>query len=367
MKALVLGGCGIQGRTVLHDLAIDENVDEVICADIQFDELSQIADFTNMDKIRTAAVNAKDVSALTNLFKQSDVVIDLLPKEFTQYANMAAIEAKVSIVNTNYDYNPEKLDTSAKSAGIAIMPECGLDPGIDLITYGYAAGKFDELHVLNSYCGGFPEKKACDNPLNYKISWTWRGVLSSTLRDGRIIKNSEIIDIPAKDQHDHSFVHTIAFPGLGELEAIPNGDSVYFTNLMGLSKTIKETGRYALRWPGWSAFWRPLKELGFLSDQPVKGVEGKITPIDFLDKFIGPQLKYKPDEKDLTAMINIFEGRKDNQKIRFTSTMLIERDLDTGITAMSKGVGYTAAIVARMIATGVIKEKGMLSPGKAMV
>ena len=364
MKFLVLGGCGIQGRTVLHDLASDEKVDGVICADIQFDELSKIADFTNMDKIQTVSVNAKDVSALTNLFKQSDVVIDLLPKEFIKYANMAAIEAKVSIVNTNYDYHPEKLDALAKSAGIAIMPECGLDPGIDLITYGYAAKKFDELYVLNSYCGGFPEKKACDNPLNYKISWTWRGVLGSTLREGRIIKNKTIIDIPAERQHDESFVHTIPFPGLGELEAIPNGDSVYFTNLMGLSKTIRETGRYALRWPGWSAFWRPLKELGFLSDQPVKGLDGKITPIDFLDKFLGPQLEYKPDEKDLTAMINIFEGLKDNKKIRFTSTMLIERDLDTGITAMSKGVGYTAAIVARMLATGEIKEKGMLSPLK---
>lgn len=364
MKFLVLGGCGIQGRTVLHDLASDKNVDKVICADIQFDELSQIADFTNMDKIETSAVDAKDVNALTKLFKQCDVVIDLLPKEFIKYVYLAAIEAKVSVVNTNYDYNPEETDNQAKASGIAIMPECGLDPGIDLITYGHAAKKFDALHVLNSYCGGFPEKKACDNPLNYKISWTWRGVLGSTLRDSRIIINNETIEIPAKNQHDESFVHTITFPGLGELEAIPNGDSVYFTQLMGVSKTIRETGRYALRWPGWSAFWRPLKALNFLSDEPVKGLDNNISPIDFLDKFIGPQLGYKPNEKDLTAMINIFEGEKDNQKVRFTSSMLIERDLNTGITAMSKGVGYTAAIVARMLATGMIKEKGMLSPLK---
>ncbi len=254
MKFLVLGGCGIQGRTVLHDLASDKNVDKVICADIQFDELSKIADFTNMDKIETITVDAKDVNALTDLFKQCDVVIDLLPKEFLKYSYKAAIEAKISVVHTNYDYNPEKTNSQAKAAGIAIIPECGLDPGIDLITYGHAAKKFDELQILNSYCGGFPEKKACTNPLNYKISWTWLGVLGSTLRDGRIIKNREIIDIPAKDQHDESFVHTIAFPGLGELEAIPNGDSVYFTNLMGLSKTIKETGRYALRWPGRCSF-----------------------------------------------------------------------------------------------------------------
>lgn len=364
MKFLVLGGCGIQGRTVLHDLASDKEVSEVICADIRFDELSKIAEFTNMDKIRTATVDAKDVTALTKLFKESDVVVDLLPKDFTDYANQAAIDAKVSVVNTNYNYNPEKLDGHAKCAGIAIIPECGLDPGIDLITYGHAATKFDELHTIKSYCGGFPEKSACNNPLNYKVSWTWRGVLSSTLRESRIIKDKKIIDIPAMNQHDEAFVHNIDFPGLGQLEAIPNGDSVYFTNLMGLSNTIEETGRYALRWPGWSTFWRPLKQLGFLSDQPVKGFDCKVTPFDFLDKFLGPQLEYQTGEKDLTAMINIFEGLKDNKKIRFTSTMLIERDLDTGITAMSKGVGYTAAIVARMLAKGIIPEKGVLSPLK---
>ncbi len=364
MKYLVLGGCGIQGRTVVNDLASDPEVSEVICADLRFDELSKIAPFTNMEKIRTAPVDAKDVSALAALFAQSDMVIDLLPKDFTQFANQAAIKAKVSIVNTNYDYHPELLDEKAKSSNIAIMPECGLDPGIDLITYGYAATQFDTLHAINSYCGGFPEKSACDNPLNYKVSWTWRGVLSSTWRDSRIVKNKKIIDIPAKDQHNEAYVHAMDFPGLGPLEAIPNGDAVYFTDLMGLSDTILETGRYSLRWPGWSAFWRPLKQLNFLSEQPVDGLDCKVTPFDFLDKFLGPQIQYKENEKDLTAMINIFEGVKEDKKIRWSSTLLIERDLDTGITAMSKGVGYTAAIVARMIAKGVIKEKGMLSPLK---
>jgi len=362
MRFLVLGGCGIQGRTVLNDLASDNEVKEIVCADIRFEELSKIKNFTDMSKIKTVTVDAKDKNALTKLCKKVDVVIDLLPKDFKQIVNKAALEAGVSVVNTNYEYHAKELDRLAKKAGIAIMPECGLDPGIDLIIYGQARTKFDELNVIKSYCGGFPEKSACDNPLNYKLSWIWRGVLGSTMREGRIIKNKQIIEIPAMNQHDESFVHNIDFPGLGKLEAIPNGDSVYFTSLMGLSDTIAETGRYALRWPGWSAFWRPLKELGFLSDQPVNGFDCNVTPFDFLDKFLGPLLEYKTDEKDLVAMINIFEGIKDNKKMRFTSSMLIERDLETGIMAMSKGVGYTAAIVARMLAKGIIKEKGVLSP-----
>ena len=242
------------------------------------------------------------------------------------------------------------------------MPECGLDPGIDLVIYADAKSRFESLSVINSYCGGFPEKKACTNPLNYKLSWIWRGVLNSTSRDGRIIKGGQIIEIPFTRQHDKSFVHEIEFPNLGTLEAIPNGDAVFFTDRMGLTKKIVNTGRYSLRWPGWSAFWRPLKELDFLSEDPVKGIDGKLSPMDFMEKHLGPKLVYQDDEKDLVAMINIFEGKKNNKKMQFTSCMLIERDLETGIMAMSKGVAYTACIVAKMIVKGEIKEKGVLSP-----
>ena len=362
MKVLVLGGCGIQGRTALYDLASDQNVSRIICADLQFDELSKIEAFTNMEKITTARIDAENKSALLNLYEKVDVVIDLLPKEFKTHVNETALEAKVNVVNTSYMYHPEALDKKAKEAGITIMPECGLDPGIDLVIYGDARTRFDSLSVINSYCGGFPEIKACTNPMNYKLSWIWRGVLSSTMRDGRIIKDRQIIEIPSAKQHDEPFVHEIEFPNLGSLEAIPNGDAVFFTDRMGLTETIVNTGRYSLRWPGWSAFWRPLKKLGFLSEDPVEGLESTVSPMDFMEKHLGPQLAYRDDEKDLIAMINIFEGMQENKKMRFTSSMLIERDLETGILAMSKGVAYTACIVAKMIANGEIKEKGVLSP-----
>ena len=362
MKILVLGGCGTQGRTALYDLASDAHVSEIICADIRFDELSKIKNFTNMEKITPAKIDARNKADLLDLYRKVDVVIDLLPKEFKTHVNDAALEAKIHVVNTNYMYDTQNLDQKAKEAGITIMPECGLDPGIDLVIYGDARNRFDSLSVVNSYCGGFPEKTACTNPLNYKLSWIWRGVLSSTLRDGRIIKDRQIIEIPGARQHDESFVHEIEFPGLGTLEAIPNGDAIFFTDRMGLTQTIANTGRYSLRWPGWSAFWRPLKELGFLSETPVQGLDGKVSPMDFMEKHLGPQLAYQDDEKDLVAMINIFEGKKDNKKMRFTSSMLIERDLETGIMAMSKGVAYTACIVAKMIAKEEIKEKGVLSP-----
>jgi len=77
---------------------------------------------------------------------------------------------------------------------------------------------------------------------------------------------------------------------------------------------------------------------------------------------MGPQLQYRDDEKDLAVIVNIFEGISKGKKMRLTSRLLIERDLDTGLMAMSKGVGFPASIAAQMIAAGEIAEKGVLSP-----
>lgn len=362
MKILVLGGCGTQGRTTIVDLLFDPAVERVICADLDFGPLAMIAPFIPSERLTPAKLDVSDHQALTALFHKVDVVIDLLPVEFQSSICKIAVDAKVSVIHTNYTYAAAELDETAQRAGISIMPECGLDPGIDLVLYGRACKKFDKVQTILSYCGGFPEKSACDNPLNYKRSWIWRTVLSSSMRESRIIRNSDFIHIPAERQHDKEFVHTIDFPGLGTLEAIPNGDAIFFTDLLGVTDSLKNTGRYALRWPGWSDFWRPLKHFGFLSTEPVPGLDAQVSPRELVEKLMEDQLRYKDNEKDLVAMLNIFEGIKDNQKIRTTSRLIIERDLDTGLMAMSKGVGCTAAIVAKMVARGDITKKGLLSP-----
>jgi saccharopine dehydrogenase-like NADP-dependent oxidoreductase len=245
MRILVLGGCGIQGRTSVYDLARSENVDEVICADARLEAFDRIKDFDGMAKVQPVVLDAANPDNLVQLFRRADAAVDLLPRQFTPQVCQAAIKTGVGVVNTNYAGPILDLADQARRAGVAIMPECGLDPGIDLIIYGEARRRFDELHLIKSYCGGFPEKSACDNPLNYKISWIWEGVLSSTRRDSRVIKNSRQVDIPAASQHDPQFIHFIDFPGLGRLEAIPNGDAVKYTDLLGVTGDIKETGRYS--------------------------------------------------------------------------------------------------------------------------
>ncbi len=362
MKILVLG-CGIQGKAILYDLSKNDQVKEVTCADYSPENLGSFRDFLDMRKIKMVKVDASEKEALVSLMKQGvDVAIEVLPPRFMQNVFEAAIEAGVHLVSTMYAYGVRHLHDAAVRKGISMMPECGLDPGIDLVIYGHGVKEFDELHVLNSYCGGFPEKVACNNPLNYKISWNWDAVLKSQKREAVFIKEGKKVTIPPSLQHDNEMIHEIDFPGLGRLEAFPNGNAVFFTDLLGVTKTLRETGRYSLRWPGWCAFWRPLVKLNFLNDEPLSGLPCEITPHQWMVKLMEPQLQYNANEKDLAVMRNIFIGVKNGKKKKITCDLLIERDLKTGLLAMSLGVGYPACIVAQMIGRGEIKKRGILSP-----
>jgi len=363
MKIAVLGGLGMQGKAALLDLARSGRVREIICADASLKEWDKLTAITDVSKIKPVQVDGSSKKALVALFKEGvDAVIDLLPLPFMANAFEAALETRVPLVSTNYGKPIQHLHESAKAAGVSLMPECGLDPGIDLVICGHAVRQFDELHVLNSYCGGIPEKKACTNPLDYKISWNFDMVLRSQKRPSVFIRGGKKLEVPAAQQHETDMIHTIRFPGLGDMEAVPNGDAVFYTDLLGVTPGIREAGRYALRWPGWCAFWRPLKRLGFLSDEPVKGLDCAVTPHQFMVKLLEPQLQYQDVEKDVVAMYNVFAGVKDGRPKTLKTALVIERDLKSGLYGMSLGVGFPASIVAQMIAGGEITAKGVLNP-----
>lgn len=362
MKALVLGGCGIQGRAALYDLSRNSSVDQITCADIQPDLVHSFG-FLDTSKIQSIGLDANDPNALASIMDNKfDIVLDFLPPQYIRTVAEAAIKSGVHLVNTNYAYDILDLDYAAKEKGISIIPECGLDPGIDLILYHYSLKYFDKVFKLNSYCGGIPEKAACNNPLKYKISWNIEAVLKSQIRDATLIADSEHVYIPAEDQHDNAFIHHIEFPELGTLEAIPNGNAVYYAKLLKIDHNLSDAGRYTLRWPGWCSFWNPMKKLGFLSDEPINGLPDSVSPFELVARLLEHQLQYHDSEKDLSVMVNKIEGAKEGNRLIMTCSLMIERDLVTGLMAMSMGVAYPACIVAEMVVNGDITRKGVLSP-----
>ncbi|MFC1783773.1 saccharopine dehydrogenase family protein, partial [Planctomycetota bacterium] len=199
MRILLLGG-GQQGRAVLYDLAQSPEVEAVTCVEINATPVKKYVDQFGAGKIQVISLDAEDTETLGKLMGTGyDVIIDMLPRQYARAIGEAAVEHGIHLVNTNYDHDLRDLAATAERAGVTVLPEMGMDPGIDLVLGGEAVRRFDTITKLMSYGGGFPEAAAVDNPLKYKITWTWEGVLNSYVRDARIIENGELVEIPHTD------------------------------------------------------------------------------------------------------------------------------------------------------------------------
>ncbi|WP_077329694.1 saccharopine dehydrogenase family protein [Virgibacillus siamensis] len=364
MKVVVLGGSGLQGRAALQDLGNSEDVKKVICADVSFEDLDSFSRHLNMEKIEKREVDATSAEELEILFAEDiDIVIDLLPKQFNDFIAKIAIKTDVSLVNCSYANGlSDEVFEKAKEKGVSIMPESGLDPGIDLVLCGYGVNQLDEVHEMYSYCGGVPEANAADNILKYKISWNLDSIMMSYKRPSVMKRNGEIVNITAKEQHNKDWINNITVSGIQGLESIPNGDAMSFAETLGIDHEVINMERRSIRWSGHAQVLRDIKELGLLETEPVEGIEDHITPYEFMKKHLEPRLQYKKDEKDLVLMKNIIRGKKNGQSQEIIYEMLDKRDSHTGLFAMNRTVGYTASIVAQMVANGTISRRGVLSP-----
>ena len=358
MKVLLLGG-GAQGKAALYDLLLSSSLD-VVVADNSLEGITSFVKNLGLDDSRVSfvEVDANSKEELLPLFKDADVVLDLLPTIFRKFMTEVAIETETDIVNTSFHSHIKELHNEAVSAGITVMPEVGLDPGIDLVLAGEAVRLFDRIDFFSSACGGVPEKGACSNPLNYKISWNFEGVLSAYKRPGDLIINGEIVGV--EPDNIFSFSEEIDVAGVGKMDMYPNGFASTYAELLGLVGEVKDMGRYTLRWPGHSAFWEKIVSLGLVDDEPVLG----ISPKQYLAKVLEPRLQYEAHEKDLVVLRNEFRGLINGEEKTLIQTLVDERDLDTGLMAMNRTVGFPASIVTQMVLNKIIVEKGVLSPAK---
>ena len=175
------------------------------------------------------AVDASDEASLDAAVKEHDLIISLIP--YTQHANVikSAIKFKKHVVTTSYVSDAMKaLEQEAVDAGITVLNEIGLDPGIDHLyavdmidrvhKEGGKVGKISQFfvstcaHALSlqqvtgfiSYCGGLPAPESADNPLVYKFSWSSRGVLLALLNSAKLYSKGQLLEVEGKDLMSHA-------------------------------------------------------------------------------------------------------------------------------------------------------------------
>jgi saccharopine dehydrogenase-like NADP-dependent oxidoreductase len=342
-----------------------EAVASIIAADWDFQALAAHVKRQGYgDKVTCEPVEAQDPASLKRLLAtKPDVVIDLMPAVFHDDVARAAVAHGVHLVNASYaSPGLAVLADEATERGITLLPEFGMDPGIDLVLLGEAVRSLDQVEEIITYGAGFPEPAAATGPLKYKVTWTFEGVLKSYLRAGRVIREGQIVDFEANEMFLPEHTHELELEGLGRLEAFPNGDALKYAKLLGLDPAgLRNLGRYVLRWPGHCALWQTLVDLHLLDDEPVMFDGLAIDRKRFLTSIIEPHIQYGPDERDVVVVRIDVRGRKDGKRAHVLHQVIDLRDPDTGHTAMCRTVGYTASIGAQMIASGQISKRGLLA------
>jgi len=365
MRILVLG-VGKQGSVLVMDLIESREVSEVVLGDIDIKKLKQYVDRLASEKVRAEQIDVKDHAKLVRLMKGGfDVIANALPWTYSLDVAKAAIEAGVNYADLGPSPDVFQLDEDAKAAGVAVIPSCGLDPGIDSVLEGYGAAKLDKVEKIHMWCGGIPQKNtpAYNNPLRYKISWWWEGVISTYCGTAEVLRDGKIVEVEKLAGPENPEV--IRFPEpMGECEAFYAGAPLLLIKHLGL-KDVKEAWSKTVRWLGHCEIWRKLIDLGLTrTDLHLKIRECEITPREFLIELGEKTLQYEKGEGDLVVQRVHVIGEKNGEETTYAYEFMDFYGKEKGITAMARTTAYPCSIITQMIARGDIKEKGVIHAGK---
>ncbi|NXI88996.1 AASS protein, partial [Rhipidura dahli] len=419
-KRVLLLGSGYVSGPVLEYLTRDSNVDITVVS-VMKEQLEQLTKkYRNVTPVHMDVL--KNEEKLSSLVKKHNLVISLLPYSAHPFVAKKCIDNKVNLVTASY-LTPamKELQESVEAAGITVISEMGLDPGLDHMLAMECIDKAKEVGATvisyTSFCGGLPAPEHSDNPLRYKFSWSPQGVLLNTVQPATYLKDGEIINIPPGGALLDSVAPMDFFPGLN-LEGFPNRDSTKYAEPYGI-QTARTLLRGTLRYKGYSRTmggfvklglinpdpypllnstkppltWKELmcklvgikspaehhvlKEavfsklekdksqleavewLGLLGDEPVPAAD---SIVGALAKHMEMKLPFGTGERDMIVMRSEIGLRHPSGHLEDKFIDLVVYGDNKGYSAMAKTVGYPAAIAAKMVLDGEITAKGMVMP-----
>ncbi len=382
MKILIVGS-GLMGPAAAYNAMSDPDVSQVTLYDMNQEQLdaamAKLAGLKGSEKLTTVALSLTDQEATTKVMKEFDAVVTALPKSVDHLAIQAAAAAKTPLVSLTWPLSVREaaiarsaradgnwppgslmaeLDEQVRAADTLVVLGCGLEPGLTEILTRYLAEKLDRVDELHIKCGGIPETPT--PPLNYKIVF---GGQQLPLReaDAHVIEDGELTLVPR-----YSDAEQVFFPTVGECEAWHEGVMPWLMDLEAL-KDLKVGSQKTIRWPGYAEKVTALKEMGMLSNEPIEVESAQIAPKTFLDTLLRPYVTLEEGERDISlARVEVI-GEKDGYPRRYKVDIVDRYNEETGMTSMGRTTAYTGTIVARMIARGDIKEKGLVMPEEVVV
>lgn len=421
MKRVLLLGSGYVSGPVVEYLTRDERT-QVTVASVLLKQAEELAaKYPNTIPIMMDAGSQE--GHLDSLVKDHDLVISMLPYSLHPLVAKHCIKRKVNMVTASY-LSPamKELQSSAEEAGITIVNEMGLDPGIDhmLAMECIDKAKADGCTVesYSSFCGGLPAPECSDNPLRYKFSWSPYGVLLNTISPAIFLRDNEVVSIPAGGALMESTTPMDFLPGFN-LEGFPNRDSTKYAEPYGI-QTAHTLIRGTLRFRGFSKAMSGFVKLGLINSEPCPILQHTSSPVSWRDllcdqmglsssisqdafeeavyerigkddfvmdalrwfgmlsddelvlhvdnvlaaltKHLEAKLLFDKGERDMIIMRNDVGLRHPTGELETKHISLVVYGDPNGFSAMAKTVGYPAAIAARMVLDGEITTKGLVVP-----
>ncbi len=358
-----------------------------------------------------------DTSTLGKMVEEHDLTVSLLPWVYHVMVAKQCIRHKKNMVTTSYVKPDMKaLDQEAKDAGIIILNELGLDPGIDHMSamriIDHIHGKGGKVEEFYSICGALPSPEiADDNPFRYKFSWSPKGVVLAGNNDGRYLRHGKETYIPTEDLFKKPL--SVEFTDVGRLDIYPNRDSMPYLDLYGIPET-KTMMRGTFRYPGWCESIDAMKALNLLTGETYdftgmtytemlaklngfentenirqktadhlkisidahameamawlgifddKQMERRMdTPFEIVSDLMIEKMMIGREERDMVAMQHVFLASYPDGKKEVIKSSMLDFGTQVTDTAIARTVALPAAVGVEMILKDQIKVKGVYIP-----
>lgn len=283
MKRVLVLGAGLVSRPLVRHLLGFEDVTLTV-GDREPAHAERI--LAGHPRGRAVAIAGDDPAALAAALSGCDLVVSLLPAPLHPPVAAAAIAHRVPMITTSYvSAEMRALDAAARDAGVLVLNEAGLDPGLDHMSAMRAIARLrasgHRVTSFRSCCGGLPAPGSDDNPWGYKFSWSPRGVLAAARSSARWLDDGRIVDVPADALFRSAAPYVV--PGLGAFEVYPNRDALSYVATYGLDG-VSTMFRGTLRLPGWCETLDAVARLGLL-DAEERGWRLGTTFEEFMASF----------------------------------------------------------------------------------
>lgn len=349
------------GHGAVYDLAHNSpEVESVTVADFDFAKAGEVAAKVASDKIAARQIDASDYSAVVELMGEHDSAVSCVNYWYNVELSRAAIETGTNFCDlggNNYIVDEQlALDEEAKNAGINIIPDCGLAPGMVSVLAMHGANRFDEIEEIHIRVGGLPQDPK--PPLDYQLVFSVEGLINEYIEVARVIRNGEIKEIESMTE-----LESLSFENFPALEAFQTsgGTSTLPETFLG---KIRELDYKTIRYAGHCDKFKTMIDLGLCSSEEIVADFVKVKPRKVLGELL--QRNLPADEPDYVLVRLEFVGKSGGETKRMRYDIVDKHDEETHLSAMMRTTAFPASIIAQMMAKGDVLMRGATPQEKAI-